>query len=51
MKFLCSITDMKCKCFSDSQAKLLEGSDSEGWGGIRMTLKLLCACGLPVVIG
>jgi hypothetical protein len=26
MKFLRSITEMKCKCFSDSQAKLLEGS-------------------------
>jgi hypothetical protein len=51
MKFLHSLTDMKCKCFSDSQAKLLEGSDSGGWGGIRMTVKLLCACGLPVVIG
>jgi hypothetical protein len=51
MKFLHSIMDMKCKCFSDSQAKLLEGSDSGGWGRIRMTVKLSCACGLPVVIG
>jgi hypothetical protein len=51
MKFLRSVTDMKCKCFSDSQAKLLEGSDSGCWGGIRMTLILFCACGLLVVIG
>ena len=39
--------------FSDSQAKLLEGSDKGGWGRIRMTVKLSklsCACGLPVVI-
>jgi hypothetical protein len=50
MKFLRSVTDMKCKCLSDSQAKLLESSDSGGWGGIRMTVKLPCACGLPVVI-
>jgi hypothetical protein len=51
MMFLCSITDMKCKCFSDSEAKLFEGSDSGGWGGIGMTVELSCTCGFPVVIG
>ncbi len=47
----CSITDMKCKCFSDSEAKVLESSDSGGWCGIRMTVELLCACGFSVVVG
>ncbi len=42
MKFLCSVTDMKCKRFSDSEAKLLEGSDRGGWGGIGMTVELSC---------
>jgi hypothetical protein len=51
MKFLCSVMDMKCKCFSDSEAKLLEGSDSGGWGGIGMTIEFSCTCGFPVVIG
>ncbi len=51
MKFFFSITDMKCKCFSDSEAKFLEGSDSGGWGGIGMTVELSCTCGFPVVIG
>ncbi len=26
----CSVTDIKCKCFSDSEAKVLESSDSGG---------------------
>ncbi len=51
MIFFCSVTDMKCKCFSDSEAKVLESSDSGGWCGIGMTVELLCACGFPVVVG
>ncbi len=51
IKFFCSVTDMKCKCLSDSEAKVLESSDSGGWCGIGMTVELSCACGFPVVVG
>ncbi len=40
MKFFCSVTDMKCKCFGDSEAKVLESSDSGGWCGIGMAVEL-----------
>ncbi len=51
MKFFCSATDMKCECFSDSEANVLESSDSGGWCGIGMNVELSCACGFPVVVG
>jgi hypothetical protein len=51
MKIFCSVTDMKCECFSDSEAKVLESSDSGGWCGIGMTVELLCACSFTVVVG
>ncbi len=51
MKFFCGVTDMKCKCFSDRETKVLESSDSGGWCGIGMTVELSCACGFPVMVG
>ena len=40
MKFMCSVTDMECEFFCESESNLLECGHSGGWGRIRVTIEL-----------
>ncbi len=51
IKFMCKLSDMKCRCFCESESKLLENGNGGDWGRLGMAVELVQLCFFPVVIG